>query len=477
MLVGLIAGSAAAVLALLAVGIYVAVSSFGSRTLPDLLAGADNDNKEDAEPGAGGPAPALAIKPAPFEGERVTVRLPAAVQSVCVGGGGRYLILHLPQQRKLAVFDANAAKVVKYLPVAEDNVLFTAGLDKLIVALPNSNVLQRWDLGTFERDVTVPAPMPVKALAMGSGTRAPLVVMSAEGQGPWDQGRVVCLDPRTFKEGDYQIRAGGNPFFGDDGRGGSRPLRVSTNGQVIAGSGGVYVREGKTYRGVPAPGSAVPAPDGRILFTTGQLYTAEGKPIGEHVGGHGHMVWYVPAQHGPYYLSLNQVGDPGSGFAVGLHVAGDTRRLCWLPNVEAELNTLIDWQTGQWQPFEEHVFFLPEAKLLLIHPGTNDKLVLVRVDVERLLDRSGIDYLFVPSLPPPQFQPGKTYSYRTVVRSRKGGVKYKLESGPPGMKVAADGKLTWSVPKDFADNEVDVILTVGDASGQEIFHTFKIVTK
>jgi hypothetical protein len=30
------------------------------------------------------------------------------------------------------------------------------------------------------------------------------------------------------------------------------------------------------------------------------------------------------------------------------------------------------------------------------------------------------------------------------------------------------------VPADFADAEADVILSVADASGQEIFHTFKI---
>jgi hypothetical protein len=36
------------------------------------------------------------------------------------------------------------------------------------------------------------------------------------------------------------------------------------------------------------------------------------------------------------------------------------------------------------------------------------------------------------------------------------------------------GKLTWDVPKGLAEQEADVILTVSDASGQEIFHTFKV---
>src|SRR5262249_30090544 len=131
------------------------------------VAAEDKDNKEGAEAREAGEAPpALAIKPAPLAGDKVTVNLPASMQQACVGGGGRYLILHLPQQRKLAVFDSNEAKVVKYLPVAEDEISFTAGLDKLFVALPAANLLQRWDLTTFEKELTVPAPVAVKALAM-----------------------------------------------------------------------------------------------------------------------------------------------------------------------------------------------------------------------------------------------------------------------------------------------------------------------
>ncbi|MBI1917848.1 MAG: hypothetical protein HYS12_24400 [Planctomycetes bacterium] len=69
---------------------------------------------------------------------------------------------------------------------------------------------------------------------------------------------------------------------------------------------------------------------------------------------------------------------------------------------------------------------------------------------------------------------GKEYVCPLVVRSKKGGVKAKLEGGPAGMKVLPEGKLVWTVPKDFSEAEVDVILTVSDASGQEVFHSFKL---
>src|SRR5262249_6719144 len=55
---------------------------------------------------AGGP------RPAPLKEEREERALPSSIADVCVGGGGRFLLLHLPRERKLAVFDANEARVV-----------------------------------------------------------------------------------------------------------------------------------------------------------------------------------------------------------------------------------------------------------------------------------------------------------------------------------------------------------------------------
>src|SRR5262249_42887016 len=52
------------------------------------------------------------IKPPTLTGDKVERKLSSAIADVAVGGGGRYLVLHLPRERKLAVFDVNAAKVV-----------------------------------------------------------------------------------------------------------------------------------------------------------------------------------------------------------------------------------------------------------------------------------------------------------------------------------------------------------------------------
>src|SRR5262249_52499720 len=60
-------------------------------------------------------APHLNIRPPALPEERVVRPLPSTVSDVAVGGGGRFLILYLSRERKLAIFDVNTARVVKYL--------------------------------------------------------------------------------------------------------------------------------------------------------------------------------------------------------------------------------------------------------------------------------------------------------------------------------------------------------------------------
>src|SRR5262249_22484815 len=95
-------------------------------------------------------------------------------------------------------------------------------------------------------------------------------------------------------------------------------------------------------------------------------------------------------------------------------------------------------------------------------------------DVDEALEKSGIDYLLVTSPPPLTARKGADYTYQLVVKSKKGGVRYRLDSGPAGMTIGTDGKLTWSVPAARAQGDPSVIVTVSDATGQECVHSFTL---
>jgi len=90
------------------------------------------------------------------------------------------------------------------------------------------------------------------------------------------------------------------------------------------------------------------------------------------------------------------------------------------------------------------------------------------------MEKSGIDYLFFTSQPASTVAAGNGFTYQVTTKSKKGGVKYKLESGPDGMQVSPQGKAEWKVPPDFAPGEVNVIISVSDSTGQEVLQTFTL---
>ena len=53
-------------------------------------------------------------------------------------------------------------------------------------------------------------------------------------------------------------------------------------------------------------------------------------------------------------------------------------------------------------------------------------------------------------------------------------VKFVIDSGPKGMSVSPVGVVYWYVPRSFAESEVTVNLKATDASGKEIFQTFRL---
>jgi hypothetical protein len=400
-----------------------------------------------------------------LDGERVVRPLPSAVTAVAAGGGGRFLILYLPKIHKLAVFDASAARVVKYVPVEEDDVRFAAGRDKLLVVLPGKHVIQRWSLTTLEREVSVQLPTRgrVTVAAMGSASHGPLLLASS--------GPVTFLDPATLKPVEVQVPE--NRVVG--GLGDRACIRVSADGKVF----GLWSADGspqglqtwvlvgnrlQVHYEHDSAGHVTPGPDGRVVHTGRGLYTAELKPRKEE--NDAGAAYCVPAAHGPLYLSLS----PGRRDSVAVHMTGHAGPLARLPGVDAFEGV------GDREAFslDRRYHLIPEARLLVTIPATADRLVLYRFDLMEVLTKADVDYLLVTSQPPLVARKGETYRYQLAVLSRKGGLAYRVDSGPKGMTISPQGLLTWPVPARTDEADAPVIITVTDRAGQEVFHTFTV---
>lgn len=440
------------------------------------------------------PVVAFPISPASLTQERSEVRLPGSVADVCVGGGGRFLLIAMPQEKQVAVFDASQAKVVKYLAIAGDNPRIAAGMDKLFVADRSTGVIQRFSLRTFEKELTAPLPAipgrgQVDALVTGSAAAGPILVGITEKEK--GRGSAMFLDPVTLKEV--------TPDFGEGRRfPGLTPYlaRASADGRTFAihdGHGGEpHALKVITFLGTkarlagevwPAPASiGVPNADGSLIYTGHGVYTPDLKAAGADQG-----VNALPARHGGFAIRLQPAAAPSGIKAKGkappasivtFHLARDDRPLARLDNVEGIHHEGVSYGSSQDRiNHDKRVHWIPDAKLLVTIPDTNNRLCLYQIDLDAAMAKSDIDYLYVTSNPPPVAVKGSTYTYPMVVKSKKGGAKVKLESGPAGMKIGADLKLTWAVPADFDQAETNVLLTVSDATGQEIFHNFRIAVR
>ncbi len=432
---------------------------------------------EGAQP-SGGRAGAPMVRPPALAKSPTVVTASGPIADVVVGGGGRFLILAVPRQKVVDVFDVQEARIVRSIPVLGD-VKIAAGRDKLLIVYPGEVRVQRWSLTTFtfEAETTFVMKAPLREVAMGSASEGPLCLYGYE----WDRfNETVFFDVQTMKriEGSYDPQS----TFAM----GSQFLRAAANGklfvcatktlQACTVAGDKFFRhEGRQAR---APH---PAPDGRAVYTANGILRPDLSMLVPSEFA------LIPSQHGPYYLSLGrhahrltlrpfrypQQQHAGNHFfQLSLFLADDYYLLAPLPpydglqGMQAHEPGVLSW--------DKRICLLPDARLLITVPASNDRLILHRFDVDELVEQYGGDYLYVASRPPREAVRGQTYSYPLVVKSRRGGVRTRLELGPKGMSLAADGTITWPVPADFAEKETTVIVALADAQGQEMFHTFTV---
>jgi S1-C subfamily serine protease len=414
-------------------------------------------------------APDRTIKPPVIAGLKIEREFPDTIGDVVAGGGGQYLFLHLPNLRQIAMFDVSEANVVHYFPAAEE-VQFAAGATKLVVALGTANVIQRWDLASKERELSIPVSGTVESLTMGSASEGPILVRGAKGFEFLD---VASLKPLEMK---YE-----KTFHINSMPRGQSHIRVSANGQAFGAwttsqsPTGIHTMTLKdrvvsgAYEHNSCP-YVVPSADGRTFFTGNSVYPPTN-------ASHGKPGLIIPAVHSDFYLRVpsEELRPPGNQEKLkgSLHIVGESRSLADIPDLEVALT--FDHTPGRRNDFtfDKRIYFIPDAKVIIALPKTNRRLVLHRYDVDEALEASGSDYLIVTSSPVTRAVVEEAYSYRLQVKSKRGGVKYRLENGPQGMKIDADGLLSWT-PGVRDAVEQTVIVSVKDDSGQEAFHHFKI---
>ena len=340
-----------------------------------------------------GPIVALPLRPTPLTEAREERALAGPAENLVVGGGGRLLLLHIPQARAVAVFDVNEGRVVTYLPTPDDRARIAAGMDFMIVHLPATGRFERWSLTTFKRTGEARAPFagPALAMALGSASAGPLVVAYPGVGNPHDSCSVDYFDPANFRQIEYEVHGTQNPF-GLGPKNSPVALRVSADGSVITGwspgspsgaqcdivKGSRLHRSWKNLLNEPL----LPAADGQRIYAKARSLTPKLEPVDEPSSAFGLAVRHVPAVHGPYFLiaEFTESDDGNRRSVVQICQEGEKKPVLALPDLP-ELEGAIEG-VGAATPLDGSVALIPAAQLLVVvPPKAKDKLVLYRVEL------------------------------------------------------------------------------------------------
>ncbi len=184
---------------------YKAVVKSGNRVVGEAAGAIALEGAADAAKPA---APAGPPGATPLEGDRVVRNLPAPVDDVVPGGSARYLILHLGKLRKLAFFDVVEGKIVNYLSLPSDDIVYAAGADKLVIATRDQNILQRYDLQTLKKELTVPLQDvgQVLAIGMGCASAGPAMLLTTNGVRFVDVAKLAPVNVKGDEAGAIAVR-------------------------------------------------------------------------------------------------------------------------------------------------------------------------------------------------------------------------------------------------------------------------------
>ena len=210
------------------------------------------------------------------------------------------------------MFDTTTLKVVKTLALTTDELLFAAGMDKLLVVYPAERVVIRYDLATLklEADTTLESRQKPTVLAMGSATAGPLVIGGVPAQNNASKMALTFLDVATLTE--VKIDRADGEFKVTTGT--AAHLRASADGRALGvwfaqlQPSGLQIAwlEGNTIKGAyrgESVGHVTPGPDGRKIYTDQGLFDLDAKPDGPRGT-------VLPAVQGSGYVALDGTSGP-----------------------------------------------------------------------------------------------------------------------------------------------------------------------
>lgn len=417
--------------------------------------------------------------------EMSEIKLPSEIDDVVLADNGRLLVMRLKGAKKLAVFDIAELKIRGYVNLASEPALFGAGSRYLLVAYPSDNLIQRISLATLEKEQTINNPFgEIKNLAIGHSSASIALIVANKSAHEHD---FIAFDM------DRMVAA----FTGDR----QDTMQMSSSSDLVArasADGRVYglYRVGTSPSGFSvltltdkdmkllyeheSPGMMIPNADGSLIFTNSGIYTGNYTAVlkkngnnwseGEHL---------LPSAHPMYFFSVPYSDSEryGSGKKVppvaSIYLSGTTTPLVSLPSEFSEIADRKERTNNRTDPItaDKRFHFYPQLNRFITIPMTNDRVIARPLEVRKILEEKGIDYLYVTSTPPPATA-SSPYEYQLTGETKSGTVTFSLQTGPNGLSVSKNGIVKWTPPAGATSETV--IVEVKNSAEQSSLHTFRI---
>jgi hypothetical protein len=358
------------------------------------------------------------------EGKPLVHNLGGKIGDIVPGGGGRYLVLSLTDPHRLAVFDVNAASIVREISLASEDVFVAAGAVSFFLAHADRRVVEEWDFATLRRKRAFPFPFKgrLTGIAMGMDSEGPLLAVwvPPTGGGP-AQGACFCMidvkSGKVLRVQSYRHRDFGGWIrelpastacltlpSSEAMHGPTARIRASADGRRFViqearqggwGVSGLAIldleRSGARTFGDMTQSLAVLSPDGGQVCSD-QITYQPSAAENPHAARTGRMTneLPIPALDPSYHLIVRL--DPDSK-----NISGAVKELV-IKNAWGTLATVSNLEEMRFkdrqaveQPrdplFDRRFLLIPAAKLLITIPPDEGRIVLRRLDVEELLQR------------------------------------------------------------------------------------------
>ncbi len=406
------------------------------------------------------------------------INLPGKINNVVAGGGGRYLILYLAKLQKLAIFDATKSQIVKYIQLPAEVAQIAASMDKLVIFLPELNVVQRYNLTTFKLELTtaIPEGISFNDCMMGCATNGPIykTFITAD-----------TIDLTTLRHVISNKKYIYNGFYSNIYN--ACKINVSENGKVLAGviqnqNDAKYMVQTKYDDSTclwnasnfdfnsdskrDTMNELLPGYDGTYIYTNKGIRDLDLLDIGPE---RFKDTVCIPAYGGKFFLSFD------TNKAIICRTT-DFNTVAVLQDIQY-FNFQVNRYTSKFVNYltpGQSIHYAPNYNILTMIPASRNNLITYNFDIYDLMKKNDNNYLDIVSQPPPDFRPGNKYKYNMLVKSKNANLTYKLESGPENMVISPEGIVEWNVPVNYKNKSEEIIISVTDNTGQSSFDSFTI---